>query len=134
MPYYIGETIEERENLFVQTPETFGKRFNLEVRNFSEVTSIDREARQVMVKNIRTGERYTEGYDKLVFSPGAESVKPPLPGINQEGIFTLRSVPDTDKIKSYIEENKPRHVVVVDAGFIGLEMAENPHDLGLECD
>lgn len=132
LPYYIGGTITERDNLFVQTPETFGRRFNMEVRNLSEVTAIDREAKTVEVKNLRTGEVYTENYDKLVLSPGAEPVKPPLPGINQEGIFTLRNVPDTDKIKKYIEEHKPRHAVVVGAGFIGLEMAENLHAAGLK--
>ena len=131
LPYYIGGIISERENLFVQTPETFGKRFNLEVRNLSEVTSIDRENKSVTVNNLRTGESYTESYDKLILSPGAEPVKPPLPGISQEGIFTMRNVPDTDKIKAYIEEKKPRHAVVVGAGFIGLEMAENLHDLGI---
>ncbi|MGQ1948781.1 FAD-dependent oxidoreductase [Geofilum sp. OHC36d9] len=132
LPYYIGGTITERDNLFVQTPETFGRRFNMEVRNLSEVTVINREAKTVEVKNLRTGEVYTENYDKLVLSPGAEPVKPPLPGINQEGIFTLRNVPDTDKIKTYIEEHKPRHAVVVGAGFIGLEMAENLHAAGLK--
>jgi len=85
----------------------------------------------VTVKKIRTGETYTEYYDKLVLSPGAEPVKPPIPGIQSEGIFTLRNVPDTDKIKQYIEEKKPRHAVVVGAGFIGLEMAENLHKAGL---
>src|SRR5690554_615405 len=85
LPYYIGGTIKDRDNLFVQTPETFGKRFNMEVRNLSEVTAIDRAAKTVEVKNLRTGELYTEQYDKLVLSPGAEPVKPPLPGINSEG-------------------------------------------------
>jgi NADPH-dependent 2,4-dienoyl-CoA reductase/sulfur reductase-like enzyme/peroxiredoxin family protein/rhodanese-related sulfurtransferase/TusA-related sulfurtransferase len=131
LPYYIGGTIEDRDNLFVQTPGTFGQRFNMEVRNLSEVTAIDRVEKKVEVKNLRTGEVYFESYDKLVLSPGAEPVKPPLPGINQEGIFTLRNVPDTDKIKQYIEEHKPRHAVVVGAGFIGLEMAENLHQAGL---
>ncbi|MDA3818764.1 MAG: FAD-dependent oxidoreductase [Prolixibacteraceae bacterium] len=131
LPYYIGGTISDRDNLFVQTPETFGARFNLEVRTLSEVTSIFRDKKEVTVANLRTGESYTESYDKLVLSPGAEPVRPPLPGINQKGIFTLRNVPDTDKIKSYIEKNNPRHAVVVGAGFIGLEMAENLHDLGL---
>lgn len=131
LPYYIGGTIEDRQNLFVQTPETFGKRFNLEVRNLSEVISIDKKAKEVTVKNLRTNETYTENYDKLVLAPGAEPVKPPLPGINQEGIFTMRNVPDTDKIKKYIDVKKPRHAVVVGAGFIGLEMAENLHDLGI---
>ncbi|MFO7370945.1 MAG: FAD-dependent oxidoreductase [Bacteroidales bacterium] len=131
LPYYIGGTISERENLFVQTPETFGKRFHLEVRIFSEVISINRAAKEVTVKDLRTGKTYTEHYDKLVLSPGAEPVKPPLPGINSEGIFTLRNVPDTDKIKKYITEKNPRHAVVVGAGFIGLEMAENLHEIGL---
>ncbi|MBN1144762.1 MAG: FAD-dependent oxidoreductase, partial [Bacteroidales bacterium] len=131
LPYYIGGTISERENLFVQTPETFGKRFHLEVRILSEVISINRAAKEVTVKDLRTGKTYTEHYDKLVLSPGAEPVKPPLPGINAEGIFTLRNVPDTDKIKKYITEKNPRHAVVVGAGFIGLEMAENLHEYGL---
>ncbi len=131
LPYYIGGTISERENLFVQTPETFGKRFHLEVRILSEVISINRAAKEVTVKDLRTGKTYIEHYDKLVLSPGAEPVKPPLPGINAEGIFTLRNVPDTDKIKKYITEKNPRHAVVVGAGFIGLEMAENLHEYGL---
>lgn len=131
LPYYIGGTIAERENLFVQTPATFGQRFNLEVRNFSEVITIDREKKAVTVKKVNSGETYTENYDKLVLSPGAEPVKPPIPGIQSEGIFTLRNVPDTDKIKEYIETRKPRHAVVVGAGFIGLEMAENLHKAGL---
>lgn len=131
LPYYIGGTIAERENLFVQTPESFGKRFNLQVRNLNEVISINKEEKYVTVKNLRTGETYNESYDKLVLSPGAEPVRPPLPGIKQEGIFTLRSVPDTDKIKKYIDDKKPRHAVVVGAGFIGLEMAENLHHAGV---
>lgn len=132
LPYYIGGTITERENLFVQTPQSFGTRFNLEVRNLSEVIAINRAEKEITVKDLRTGSTYTEQYDKLVLSPGAEPVKPPLPGINQEGIFTLRNVPDTDLIKKYIEEKKPRHAVVVGAGFIGLEMAENLHRCGVK--
>ncbi len=131
LPYYIGGEIKERENLFVQTPATFGKRFNIDVRNFSEAVSINPDKKTVTVKNLKTGESYDEQYDKLVLSPGAEPVKPPLPGINQEGIFTMRNVPDTDKIMSYIGEKKPRHAVVVGAGFIGLEMAENLHNRGI---
>ncbi len=131
LPYYIGGTITERDNLFVQTPESFGTRFDLEVRILSEVISINRTDKEVEVKDLRLGNTYIEKYDRLVLSPGAEPVKPPLPGIHQEGIFTLRNVPDTDKIKSYIEEKKPRHAVVVGAGFIGLEMAENLHEYGL---
>ena len=132
LPYYIGGTIEDRDELFVQTPESFGRRFNIDVRNLSEVIAINRKDKTVEVNNLKTGETYLENYDKLILSPGAEPVKPPLPGINQEGIFTLRNVPDTDKIKEYINTNKPRHAVVVGAGFIGLEMAENLHEAGLD--
>jgi NADPH-dependent 2,4-dienoyl-CoA reductase/sulfur reductase-like enzyme/peroxiredoxin family protein/rhodanese-related sulfurtransferase/TusA-related sulfurtransferase len=132
LPYYVGGTIAERDNLFVQTPESFGTRFNLEVRILQEVLSINRAEKSVLVKNLRTGETYAEGYDKLVLSPGAEPVRPPLPGIHQKGIFTLRNVPDTDRIKEYIETNHPRHAVVVGAGFIGLEMAENLHACGIK--
>lgn len=132
LPYYIGGEIKERNNLFVQTPETFGKRFNIDVRNFSEAIAIHPDKKVVKVKNLQTGEIYEEPYDKLVLSPGAEPVKPPLPGINDEAIFTMRNVPDTDKIMKYIEEKKPRHAVVVGAGFIGLEMAENLHARGLK--
>ncbi|HPT02538.1 MAG TPA: FAD-dependent oxidoreductase, partial [Bacteroidales bacterium] len=131
LPYYIGGAISERDKLFVQTPESFGKRFNVNVRNLSEVLSINRAEKNVTVKDIRTGNTYTENYDKLVLSPGAEPVKPPLPGINLEGIFTLRSVPDSDKIKHFVEEKKPHHAVVVGAGFIGLEMAENLSHQGI---
>ena len=132
LPYYIGNTITERNNLFVQTPESFGKRFNTDVRTLSEVIAINRANKEITVKDIRTGNTYIEKYDKLILSPGAEPVKPQLPGINQEGIFTLRNVPDTDKIKKFIEEKQPRHAVVVGAGFIGLEMAENLHKAGLK--
>lgn len=132
LPYYIGGVIKDRDELFVQTPESFGRRFNLEVRNLSEVISIDRSKKEILVNDLKKGSEYTESYDKLILSPGAEPIKPMLPGINQEGIFTLRNVPDTDKIKTYIEQNKARHALVVGAGFIGLEMAENLHHAGLK--
>lgn len=131
LPYYIGGIIKERNNLFVQTPQSFGKRFNLDVRVLSEVTKIDRFNKEVEVKDLKTGKTYTEKYDKLVISTGAEPLRPQLPGINQEGIFTLRNVKDTDTIKNYIVNNKPHHAVVVGAGFIGLEMAENLHNAGI---
>jgi NADPH-dependent 2,4-dienoyl-CoA reductase/sulfur reductase-like enzyme/peroxiredoxin family protein/rhodanese-related sulfurtransferase/TusA-related sulfurtransferase len=132
LPYYIGGSIKEREKLFVQTPESFSKRFNMDIRIDSEVMSIDREAKEVLVKKLKTGEEYKEKYDKLILSPGAEPVRPPLRGIDLEGIYTLRNVPDTDIIKSYIETHQVRHATVVGAGFIGLEMAENLHDLGVK--
>ncbi|MGL4992680.1 MAG: FAD-dependent oxidoreductase [Bacteroidales bacterium] len=132
LPYYIGNTIEDRENLLLQTPESFNARFNIEVRVNNEVTAINPEKKSITVKNLKSGESYDESYDKLLLSPGAEPLRPPLPGINSQGILTLRNIPDTDKIKSYIEEHRVRRAVVVGAGFIGLEMAENLHKLGIE--
>jgi len=131
LPYYIGGTIAEREKLFLQTPQSFNARFNVEVRVNAEVVAINRKAKTVTVKNVVTGESYDESYDKLVLSPGAEPVRPPLSGIDTEGIFTLRNVTDTDKIKNYITQNGVKRAVVVGAGFIGLEMAENLHQLGI---
>ena len=131
LPYYIGGVIADRDNLFVQTPEVFSKQFNVDVRVFNEVISIDADSKTVNVKDLRTGKEYSEGYDKLVLSPGAEPVRPNLPGIDSKGIFTMRNVADTDKIKSYIDNNKTKTAIVVGAGFIGLEMAENLHKLGI---
>lgn len=132
LPYYIGGSIIERENLLIQTPHSFSSRFNVDVRVLSEVISIQPAEKTVTVNNIQQGTTYKETYDKLILSPGAEPVKPPLPGVNLEGIFTLRNVTDTDTIKQYIDVYHPVHAVVVGAGFIGLEMAENLHHLGLK--
>lgn len=131
LPYYIGGVIEERERLFVQTPEAFGKRFNIDVRTQSEVTHIDTASQHVTVRKAN-GEEYTEGYDKLLLSPGAVPVVPPLPGIQSEGIFTLRNVDDTDRIKAYIDTHKVRRAVIVGGGFIGLEMVENLKHAGAQ--
>ena len=131
LPYYIGGVINDREKLFVQTPDTFRSKINVDVRVLSEVVKINRDRKSVLVRNIQTGEEYEETYDKLVLSPGAEPIKPPLPGIDKKGIFTLRNVPDTDKIKSYIDENNAKRAVIIGAGFIGLEMAENLHHIGM---
>ena len=131
LPYYIGEVIPERESLFVQTPASFGTRFNIDVRVMNEVTAIEPEIKQLEIKDLQRVTTYYITYDKLVLSPGAEPIRPPLPGIDLPGIFTLRNVTDTDKIKSYVTENKIKSVVVVGAGFIGLEMAENLHQLGI---
>lgn len=131
LPYYIGEVIKERDNLFLQTPESFGTRFNMSVRVNNEVLSIDREGKTVEVKDLKTGKTYTESYDKLLLSPGATPVVPPIEGISSRGVFTLRNVEDTDKIKSYIDNNEIKNAVIVGAGFIGLEMAENLHHRGI---
>ncbi len=131
LPYYIGETIAEREKLFVQTPENFKASFNIDVRVHNEVLSVDRKSKRVEVRNLESGELYTEAYDYLVLSPGAEPIKPPIPGVQDPAIFTLRSVPETDAIKSYVDERHPKRAVVIGAGFIGLEMAENLHHRGI---
>ncbi|OQX25800.1 MAG: CoA-disulfide reductase [Desulfobacteraceae bacterium IS3] len=125
LPYYIGQIIKERDDLFVTTPDAFKARYNIDVRIFSEVTAIDRKNRQVTVKSLITGKTYRESYDKIILSPGAEPIRPPLEGINSERIFNLRNVPDSDRIKAYTDSRKPASAVVVGAGFIGLEMAEN---------
>lgn len=124
LPYYIGGVIADRDRLFVQTPESFGRRFNIDVRTLSEVIAIDPSSRQVTVRTA-DGSQYVEPYDKLLLSPGASPVVPPLPGIDSEGIFTLRNVADTDRIKSYMTGHNVKRAVIVGGGFIGLEMAEN---------
>jgi len=125
LPYYIGGEIKNRDDLLLQTPEGFKKRFNIDIRIRNEVTAIDSGKKQINVKNLSSGDTYTESYDKLVLSPGAEPVRPPIPGIDSERIFTLRNVPDTDLINDFIDKHKPKRAVIVGAGYIGLEMAEN---------
>jgi NADPH-dependent 2,4-dienoyl-CoA reductase/sulfur reductase-like enzyme len=132
LPYYIGEVINDRDLLFVQTVASFNKRFNIEVRIYSEVKSIDAAQKLITVTDLKTGETYTESYDKLVLSPGAEPIRPPLPGIDLDGIFTLRSVPDMDRIKEFAKNRRLGHAVIIGGGFIGLEMAENLHHLGMK--
>jgi len=132
LPYYIGGVIEERERLFVQTPVSFHARFNIDVRVGSEVKRIDVAQKTVEVVELISGRTYYESYDKLVLSPGAEPVRPPLEGIGEEGIFTLRNVSDTDRIKEWATNRQVKRAVVVGAGFIGLEMAENLHQLGIQ--
>ncbi len=122
LPYYIGGVIEERDKLFVQTPEAFGKRFNIDVRTNSEVTAIDTEQRQVTVKTT-DGKTYTERYDKLLLSPGAKPTQPRFPGADSDRLFTLRTVEDTLRIRAYIDEHHPRSAVLAGGGFIGLELA-----------
>lgn len=132
LPYYIGNVIKNRNSLFVQTAASFNKRFNIDVRTLTEVIKINTTSKTITAKNQTTGEVYEESYDKLVLSPGAEPIRPPLPGISNEGIFTLRNVADTDYIKSFVQQKEVKKAVVIGAGFIGLEMAENLHELGLD--
>lgn len=131
LPYYIGGTIAEREKLLVQTAEGFSRRLNVDVRTSQEVVSIDRKAKTVEVRKA-DGTSYTETYDKLLLSPGASPVKPPLPGIDSEGIFTLRNVNDTDRIKAYLTQHTVKRALIIGGGFIGLEMAENLVEAGAE--
>src|SRR6185437_10754850 len=132
LPYYIGDVIKDRHKLFVQTATSFNKRFNIDVRTTTEVTAIDPSKKTVTALEQTTGRLYEESYDKLILSPGAEPIRPPLPGIASEGIFTLRNVKDTDYIKSFVQQKHIKKAIVIGAGFIGLEMAENFHDLGLD--
>jgi NADPH-dependent 2,4-dienoyl-CoA reductase/sulfur reductase-like enzyme/peroxiredoxin family protein/rhodanese-related sulfurtransferase/TusA-related sulfurtransferase len=132
LPYYIGNIIEERDALLVETPEEMNKRFKIDVRVNNEVVSIDRDNKKVQVKNLRTGEEYSESYDKLILSPGSSPLKPPIPGIDAPNIFTIWNIPDTDAIKNYVDTKEIKKAAVVGGGFIGLEMAENLHELGYE--
>ncbi|OGW77838.1 MAG: CoA-disulfide reductase [Omnitrophica bacterium GWA2_52_8] len=131
LPYYVGNVIRDEKNLLVATPELFKNRFNIEVRLENEVTRIFREKRTVEVKELKTGRIYEEAYDALVLSPGAAPIKPPLPGIENDGIFVLRTIPDSRKIKKWIQEKKVKSAVIVGGGFIGLEMAENLARFGI---
>lgn len=130
LPYYIGGVIAERDKLLVQTPASFSKRFRIDVRVQNEVIDIRPDTKTLVIRKA-DGQEYEETYDKLLLSPGANPVKPPLEGINSEGIFTLRNVEDTDRIKSYLTTGQVKRAVVVGAGFIGLEMAENLHHAGV---
>lgn len=133
LPYYIGDSIKNRGFLLVQTVEGMKERFNLDVRNLSEVIEIDKNNKKVKVKNHKTGEVYEETYDKLILSPGAMPKIPDIEGIKScENIFTLRNIADTDKIKSYVDIKKPQKAIVIGGGFIGLEMVENLHERGVE--
>ncbi len=131
LPYYIGDVIQKEDKLLVATAELFKNRFNIEVRNESEVVAINREGREIQVHNLRTGESYWEQYDALVLAPGAAPLRPPLPGIDLPGIFTLRTIPDSRDIRQWIAERGAQTAVVVGAGFIGLEMTENLVQRGL---
>ena len=132
LPYYIGGVIEDPEELTLQTPESFFRRFRIHMKVRHEVTAIHPEKKTVSVKNLETGAVFEESYDKLLLSPGAKPVWPDLPGMDSDKLFTLRTVEDTLRIKEFIDRNKPKSAVMVGGGFIGLEVAENLRELGLE--
>ena len=132
LPYYIGGVIEDKSALTLQTPESFWQRFRIEVRVHNEVTAINPAAKTVTVKRLDDESVYTESYDKLILSPGAKPVRPALPGIENSRIFTLRTVEDTYRIREYLTHHKPKKAVVVGGGFIGLEMAENLVESGVQ--
>ncbi|MGV8074890.1 MAG: FAD-dependent oxidoreductase [Syntrophobacteraceae bacterium] len=131
LPYYVGHVIREEEKLLMATPELFRKRFNIEVRVNSEVIAIDRANSEIEVKDLASGKAYREPYDALVLSPGATPIIPPVPGVDLPGIFTLRTIPDSRRIKEWVIGPKARRAVIVGGGFIGLEMAENLVKLNL---
>lgn len=132
LPYYIGGTIAEERELTLQTPESFWNRFRIRVKTRHEALAIDPAAKTVTVKNLSTGKTFTESYDKLVLSPGAMPTRPPLPGIDSERIFSLRTVEDTLRIHDYVRREKPQSAVLVGGGYIGIEVAENLRELGLD--
>ena len=132
LPYFVGNVIQEESKLLLASPDLFRERFNIEVRLRNEVISIDRQSRQVVVREVESEREYREPYDALVLSPGASPIRPPLPGIDLPGIFTLRSLPDSENIRDWIDAKKLRRAVVVGGGFIGLEMAENLVHRGMD--
>ena len=132
LPYYIGGVIEDPEQLTLQTPESFFSRFRIHMKVHHEVTSIHPDRKTVSVRNLKTGEAFEESYDKLLLSPGAKPVWPDLPGIESDRLFTLRTVEDTFRIKEFVDQHKPASAVMVGGGFIGLEVAENLRELGLD--
>lgn len=131
LPYYIGGVIEDMDDLTLQTPESLKARFNIDVRTGSEVVTVDTAAKTFTVKTA-SGDMYTESYDKLILAPGAKPVMPNIPGAGSKRVFALRNIPDSQNIKDYIAENKPKSAAVVGGGYIGLELAENLAHAGLD--
>ena len=132
LPYYVGNVIKERAKLAVQTPGSLHARFDLDVRVSSEVVAIDADAHEVTVRNLQTGESYTETYDKVLLSPGAEPMRPPLPGADLDRVLTVRGIPDVDRITNLLTQRSAKRCVVIGGGFIGIEMAENLCERGLD--
>nr|WP_297936023.1 CoA-disulfide reductase [uncultured Blautia sp.] len=132
LPYYIGDVITDPQDLTLQTPESFFSRFRVDMKVRHEVTALHPEKHTVSVKNLKTGEEFEESYDKLILSPGAKPTQPPVPGTDLEKLFTLRTVEDTLRIKRYINRNHPKSAILAGGGFIGLEVAENLRELGMD--
>jgi NADPH-dependent 2,4-dienoyl-CoA reductase/sulfur reductase-like enzyme len=132
LPYYIGGVIKDKEKLIVAEPDDFRIRFNVDVRTLSEAVAIDRARKTVTIKDIPSGKIYIESYDKLVLAPGAKPVVPDIEGSGSNRAFTLRNIPDTYRIKEFIENTNPKKAVVAGGGFIGIEIAENLAGLGIE--
>ena len=132
LPYYIGDVITDPEELTLQTPESFFSRFRIMMKVLHEVTAIHHDRKTASVRNLKTGEEFEEGYDKLILSPGAKPTQPKLSGMEANKLFTLRTVEDTFKIKAYINNNHPKSAVIAGGGFIGLELAENLRELGMD--
>ncbi len=132
LPYYIGDVITDPEALTLQTPESFFSRFRVTMKVRHEVTAIHPDRKSVSVRNLETGEVFEESYDKLLLSPGAKPTQPRLPGVGLNKLFTLRTVEDTFRIKEFIRTNHPQSAVLAGGGFIGLELAENLRELGME--
>ena len=132
LPYYIGDVIMDSEELTLQTPQSFYSRFRINMKVHHEVTAIHPDRKTISVKNLETGEEFEESYDKLILSPGAKPTQPQIPGVGMEKVFTLRTVEDTFRIKEYINKHQPRSAVLAGGGFIGLELAENLKELGMD--
>ncbi|MBP2660735.1 MAG: CoA-disulfide reductase [Firmicutes bacterium] len=131
LPYYVGEVIRNKEQLVVQTPEAMNLRFNIDVRTLSEVITIDPEKKEVEVQDLKKGTIYRESYDKLILSPGAAPIKPTIAGLDADNVFTMRNIPDTYAIKNFVDSRKPKRAIVVGGGFIGIELAENLVERGI---
>ena len=132
LPYYIGDVITDKNKLQVQTVDGFAQRFNVEVRNFNEAVNVDTNLKRVLIRNTQTNQEYWESYDKLVLSPGAKPLVPPMQGVNLPHVFTLRNIPDTYAVKDYINSHQIKNAAVIGGGYIGIEMAENLHELGCQ--
>ena len=132
LPYYIGDVINDPRHLTLQTPDSFFSRFRISMKVHHEVTALHPDKKRVSVRNLETGDEFEESYDKLILSPGAKPVQPRLPGVDIKKMFTLRTVEDTFRMKEYIKHNHPKSAVLAGGGFIGLELAENLRELGMD--